>query len=361
MEALEIEKRQIRCQKFLELRSVERPLLGVMWEPAITPVREYLERVPRDRPASPEDVSAEEMCDAADHIIALADQIPQDLFHATQASFNHQWLEAILGARIWVREETIWAGAGELSLADLATFELGSDNAWYSKMVECHRKLVQHGRGRYPVSTPVLHGPLDLLVSVIGSAENVALSIHDDPGLLEAAMDRVTSVWCRAARDLAGSLEPFANGFLSRMHVWTPAPNVTTQDDATWMMSPENYRLFVQPFERRMCAAAPNAVHHTHNTSAHLLELLGELDLTVVQMSVDANGPPWERQRTAIRRVQETKPVLLTVWSLEDADRALKDLDPRGLGVTVVAKIKEGDLGTVTLEQYTDWYQAKAK
>ena len=74
-------------------------------------------------------------------------------------------------------------------------------------------------------------------------------------------------------------------------------------------------------------------------------------------MSVDPNGPPWENQRQAIAQFQENKPVVLSFCSISDADRAIKELSPRGLAITLNVKVKDGDPGDISLEEYIGWYQ----
>ena len=60
----------------------------------VRPLKEYIHRIDRAKPARPEEIFPEEMCLAADEIMAYAEDIPQDMFFAAQACFGHQWLEA---------------------------------------------------------------------------------------------------------------------------------------------------------------------------------------------------------------------------------------------------------------------------
>ena len=355
-EIMEIHGHRDRCEKFIRREEVDRPLLGFMWEPAVRPIPGYLDRVDLTRPLEPEDISPEEMGTASDETVRQVEGIRQDGFFAAQACFGHQWLEGIFGARIQASGETIWAEAAGMSLDQLARGNFSEENPWFAQLAHCHEALIAHAAGRYPVAVPVLHGPLDLLVALL-DAETVALATYDQPDLLLEAMDRLTDLWCAVASRLSGLLPPFAGGYLSRMHIWTPQPGATVQDDATWMMSPENYQRFVQPFERRMSRAVPNAVYHAHNTSTHLLPQIAELDLSAIQVTIDPNGPDWDTQREILRIVQQTRPVLLTCWDIEDAERARRDLDPAGLALTVVVRMDEEEGPGLSVDQYSGWYE----
>ena len=137
------------------------------------------------------------------------------------------------------------------------------------------------------------------------------------------------------------------------MHVWTPKPSATTQNDATYLVSPGNYEQFVLPFERQMSKSVTCLVYHCHNTSTHILPSVACIsELMAIQMTVDPNGPPWENQRQAIAQLQENKPVVLSFWSISDADRAIKELNPRGLAITLNVKVKDEDPGDISLEEY---------
>lgn len=356
MDPGEIVRRKERCLKFLHGENVNRPLLGVMWEPSILPIESYVKRIDCLKPAQASDISAEEICDTCDKIMLLADKIDQDFFHAVQASFNYPWLNAALGCKVEVNPNTIWSRPSGATLNDIASLEDDVESAWLDKMFECHEKLVSHADNRYPVAVPWIDGPLDLLVSIIGP-EKLGTELYDHPQLMLDAMDRLTNFWSRVMKRLVQMTKSFADGYVSRMHIWTEKPSSTVMDDATWMMSPENYERFVYPFEKRMIQVLSCGVYHSHNTSIQIFDFLARTNLKVLQVTIDTNGPSWEIQRREIASLQEHIPVMLSCWNIKDAERARRELSPRGLALTIVIPTINSAPKPKMLKEYGQWYK----
>lgn len=356
MDLGEIIRRREQCLKFLYKENVDRPLLGAMWEPSIWPMASYVKRIDRSKPAQASEISADEMCDACDEIMLLADMIDQDFFHAVQASFNYPWLAASLGCKVKISSDTIWSESSGATLNRIASLQNDIESPWLDKMFECHEKLISHAGDRYPVAVPMIDGPLDLLVSIIGP-EQVAMATYDHPQLLLDTMDRLTHFWSRVTKQLVQRTPSFADGYVSRMHIWTQKPSTTVMNDATWMMSPENYEKFVYPFEKRMIQAVPCGVYHGHNTSTQIFDFLAQTDLKAVQITIDTNGPDWEVQRRKIAHLQDHIPVVLSCWNIADAERARRELSPRGLALTIVIATMNNTPEPKMLKEYEQWYK----
>ena len=279
-----------------------------------------------------------------------------DFLYSVQASFNHLWLSAALGCPIRVTEATIWSEPPGLTIDAIADQSIDIDYRWIDKLVECHRSIVSHVGGRAAVAVPWLDGPLDLMVSLLG-AERTALELVDNPALFEKSMEWLTDFVVETTRQIACETPGFAEGYVSRMHIYTSEPSPTVMDDATWMVSPENYARYVYPFEKRIIDAFPGSVYHMHNTSTQIMPALSDTALQAVQYTVDPNGPDWAVQRAAIASLQKVKPVVLSCWTIEDAERARVELVSRGLAITVVVDtMPDRSPEPRMLEGFLDWY-----
>ncbi len=356
MDSSEVLRRKQLCSKFLQKEDIGRPLIGLMWEPAILPVQSYVDRIDLSIPALPEDINGEEMCRECDSIIRHSDSIPQDFFYSVQASFNHLWLSAALGCTMKVTTDTIWSEPPDISLGEIAGWNIDVRGKWIDKLVECHKMIVAHVNGRTAVAVPWLDGPLDLLVSLLGP-EETAMALVDDTDLFPKAMDKLTDFVIQVTELIAKSTPVFADGYVSRMHIYTQDVSPTVMDDATWMASKENFLKKIYPFEKRIIDIFPGSVYHMHNTSTQITDILGKSALKAVQYTIDPNGPDWEIQIKAISELQELKPVVLSCWNLEDAERARRDLASKGLAITLVLEtMPDRSPEPKLLKKFSEWY-----
>ncbi len=315
-------------------------LKGALWEPDIEPLPSLRESV--GDYLTPDMISVPEMVLRAGEIIAQSrGHRFGDLFQSVSASFNIPWLELLCGCRANIQDESIWAESSEVDYDTLACQVFDPGNPWFQKWLECQRALGRLAEGQFPVSLPVMHGPLDLLSAVKGPAQ-LCLDLLDRPVEVKRALAGVTDLWVAAAHQLLSVTPSFEGGMCSRMKIWLPGSSVTLQDDATSLLSPSSYTEFVQGCEEQIVHAFPYHTYHSHSTSAHLLELIaGMPGLTSIQITLDPNGPPKPKLRSVIRNVLRKKPVLLCVWDREWAEWCRQELDPGGACIAYIIRAEE--------------------
>ncbi|HTU01130.1 MAG TPA: hypothetical protein VMG58_04915, partial [Candidatus Sulfotelmatobacter sp.] len=257
-ELTSIDKKRDRYARFWARSPVERPLIGFSvggW----FPLQSYraLQRLRGAASLRPEDLDPAAFLPDYEAVVALWEGVEDDMIRGVAPIPPFPWLEAMLGCRIRIGDESVWAEEGGFEYADLARLDLSDGNPWRRKYLEFVTALKQHFGGRVPVGQPILRGPADMVAALRGSSQMV-LDLYDAPEdfrrLAHVCADFATGL-VQAQHALTG---PFAGGYLiEQLGLWAPRPIVRLQEDASALFSPALYVSLLQGADRRMAEAFP--------------------------------------------------------------------------------------------------------
>jgi hypothetical protein len=248
------------------------------------------------------------------------------------------WMEAILGCPIWVSQasRSLWAEPWLDDWEAIARALPLSSNPWYNKLLELTGALVQHAKGRYPVTQTLMRGPSDLAVAVRGHAR-FCLDMYDAPEAAYRLAQFCADVWIEVAKAQCALLPAFAGGYAApRLEVWAPGRLIRLEEDATILFSPLLYKQVFQDADRRILSQFEYSVVHTHSDNHKLIPALLEVkELTAIQVLLDPTGPPVEKMLPILKTIQDAGKALLITHELgEAAVRQIVDaLSPRGLAL----------------------------
>ena len=319
---------------FLDKKNA-RPLYSCMWEPMINPSAAIISRASSDSHLSAFDVFPEDILSIADVVMDTMSKIKGDLPFAVQASGGHQWLEAICGCRIKASNDQIWASPPEKNtLDDFISAPLNTD--WEKALLQCHKAMIGHAKNRCFTAVPVLHGPIDILCSFVGTME-LAYTVIEEPEKLEIALKKAGHVFLDVSKKLIEMLEEYHGGYCSRMFVYTYKPCATLQNDGSYLTSPQAFKDLLEPVERNIVNNLPCTVYHMHNSSLHLAEIIADYDIPAIQISVDTNGPPMDKQIAVYEKIKQKTPILLSCWSITDMELLRQNLSPQGLALNYIS------------------------
>ena len=116
------------------------------------------------------------------------------------------------------------------------------------------------------------------------------------------------------------------------------------QEDATALYSPELYRRFVQPLDRRIAARFPNSFIHLHSTSMFLLDAFLEIEeIGCFEVNNDVSGPPVKDMLPYFQMIQQADRSLLIrgSFSTEELRLLIEGLDARGLYLYIMIESTE--------------------
>ena len=204
-------------------------------------------------------------------------------------------LAACLGAELTGGPDTIWIGAS----APDAPVVLAEDNRW----LRLHLDLVNACRdlsdGRYFVGCPDLIEGLDTLAALRGTIP-VLEQIYDDPEGLERDLHAVNNAWFDVFERIYQVIN--VNGAMAFCYfsLWAPGRMAKLQSDISVMLSPADYRRFVQPFIREQAQRLDFSMYHLDGVDAirHLDAILEIEELNAIQWTpgvgqAQGGDPKW--------------------------------------------------------------------
>lgn len=332
----------------------KRPLLGAMWEPMIEPPKKILSKYKTGAEITADEFSSQLMIKTAEFIERKAHMLQSDLPFAYQACCGCQWLEAILGCPIVTADNAIWAGHPQDSSLEMF-LEQPISNQWMDKLLECHSALCEWTGDEKFCSVPVLHGPLDILVAYIG-AERVGLAFYDEPVQLKECLEKAADVFILITKLLFKHMRAIDGGYAGRMHFFTQDKCTTMQNDASYLCSPANFEKFIMPVEQRIVSELSCVLYHMHNTSLHLWKHISKVGYKGIQVSVDPNGGPMEKQIEIFSNMQKCAPLMLSCWHMDQINMLADVLAPEGLCLTFIPSPEQTQItNTGAFKEFDKW------
>jgi hypothetical protein len=334
-----IEQRLARYDAWRLRRPVARPMLGLIWEPDIPPLPEFIEGLGGEWEISPEKIHPERFLPYVERWYQRACGLPGDIVQRFTPAFGIPWSEAIVGCPVAAHPGSLWAGPCLKDYADRPTVRFDPDNPWLQKLIAFAKAMVEHSAGRYPVAMPQMRGPLDILAAM-RTPEQMCLDLADRPDEVFPLLGELAELWICIGRTALEAIPSFHGGHSGRMGLWAPGPAITMQNDVSTLLSPAAYRNLVLPWDRKIAEAFPYTEFHLHGSEHHQIGNILQLDrLTAIELTMEhtIGGPPLEEMLCAARRILEKKPLLLAALDLESAERCFNELPGAGLCILLAA------------------------
>lgn len=246
--------------------SVARPMLGLIWEPDVLPLPEMLEEIGHGKQALPDLICPEMFLPYIEQWYQEDCGVQSDVIQSFGPSFGIPWTEAIAGCPVIVYPGSLWAKPFLGSYVDRTEIRFDANNPWVRKLLEFTTNLVRFANGRFPVSLPIMRGPLDILAA-IRTPEWMCLDFVDQPNEVAKILDELTDLWINTAETILAVIPPFHGGYSTRLNMWAPGKAITPQNDVSSLISRAMYERFALPCDRRIIRHFPYHSFHLHRTN----------------------------------------------------------------------------------------------
>ena len=331
-----------RYLRFWRRAPVERPLIGFSvggWFP-LQSYRAALKL--KGKPSlSPDDLHPEEFLADYRGLVGLWDGVEDDMIRGLAPIPPFPWLEAMLGCRVQIGAESIWAEEGGFDYADLPRVDFTDENPWRRKYLEFVATLKGHFGDRLPVGQPILRGPSDMIAAMRGSSEMI-FDFYDRPDDFRTLAERCTEFAIGLVHAQQTITGPFGGGYLiEQLGLWAPDRLARLQEDSSALFSPDLYTSLLQPWDRRMAEAFPYATIHLHSSSLFLLDRILDIEsLGCIQINKDVGNTAISEMMPFFRMVQARRRSLLIRGKLDSDDlkRLRTHLSPVGLYLQIVVE-----------------------
>jgi hypothetical protein len=254
-------------------------------------------------------------------------------------AYDQCWTEAMLGCRVLRGGPSVWSEAFVTSWAQADALPRTGLQEWVDEFLAINRALVSEAGGRYPVSQPLMRGPLDMAEAAL-SADMLYTGFYEQPERLQRFLAMCADLFVSAAQKRLAETPLFHGGYAVRYEwgLWAPGPTVQFQADASRNISAQTYRSFLFEIDRRIARAFEYPIIHTHSGSAHILPVLvEEPELRAIEVTLDPApyGPPPLTLLPAFKMVQRGGKALFISGPMQqsDLDAFLAHLSPAGLAI----------------------------
>ena len=331
-----------RYRSFWNRTPVHRPLLGFDVG-GFYPLQKYssLQELGSGAELLPSMLDPADLLDAYEEAYESSTSIDDDFIRGASPISAVPWMEAMLGCRVRIAKDSIWAEERGATWDEMETIEISDDNPWLKAYLRLLEALAQRSAGRFPVSQPILRGVSDLLGSLRGHSQAL-IDCMESPGRVRRAVRRCADALIEAVRRHYAIVTPFHGGYsVEQYSLWSPKPIIRLQEDASSVYSPTLYRELIQPEDRRVAAAFPACLVHLHSASLFLLSHFLEIEgIDIVQINRDAVGVHLEDMMGSLRQVQNAGRLLLLRGDLdtEEIELIARELSPTGLMVQIVVQ-----------------------
>ena len=250
------------------------------------------------------------------------------------------WAETILGCKVFRTGPSAWSQPFVEDWTKVDGLSWSAEgNAWLNELVQIMHLIEEEARGEYPVCQPLLRGPLDMVEACVPT-EILYVGFYSEPDALARLLGHCCEVFLAIARRLIEARRPFYGGTMTRADIglWAPGTVIDFQADAMRNLSPQNYRDFCFPIDRRIESAFDFSILHTHSGSLHMIPLMAEeAELSAVQVAIDPTpyGPAPLDLIPVFRHIQSSGKALHIMGPLKQSelDRLLGELSPVGLAI----------------------------
>ena len=234
-------------------------------------------------------------------------------------------IAAYQGANIVFNEDTIWFEHFIEDWKEAPEFKFDPENKWFKKHIELAKKCRELAGDDFFVDMPDLMENIDVLEAMRG-AQDMIFDMIDDPEIVEERIAQVQNIYYEYYDRFREIIKDENGGnAYTVFQIWGPGRTVKLQCDFSAMMSPDNFRDFIQEPLRKQAENADQVLYHLDGPDAiRHLDALMEIDgIDALQWTSGDAGPDgtledWDVIYDKVRRAG--KSLWIKVYSGEFED-----------------------------------------
>ena len=256
-----------------------------------------------------------------------------DAFPYAYANLGPDILGAVCGCELEYGESTSWAVHHVHDWGALPLITFDPNNAWFAKIQEMTRALLEDSGGDYLVGVTDLHPGMDALVSLRGP-EALCTDLLDSPECIAPRIGQVFEVYkgfLNAQNDLIAAKQ---EGSTNWMGIWHPGKNwYVTSCDFSALISGYHFEDHVMPGLKYEHDLLPASIYHLDGPGAlrHLDRLLQIPNLNGIQWVPGAGAPPAREWIRVYKKIQAAGKLIVAYCEPDDIAPVCEALAPEGL------------------------------
>jgi hypothetical protein len=275
-------------------------------------------------------------------------------------------LTALMGGRMILHERTIWTHHWVEDPEQVLGMQPDYKCVWWTRLQEMMGELSERAKGKFLLSLTDMHGPADHLAGILGG-EQLATCLMDSPDLAHACLEHILKLYLDFHERHWSQLCAVQSGTVTWQGWWTPGKAEILQEDFIDLLSPDQYREFVQPIDQVICDRMEQTLYHIHGTMIRHWEPICELaGLRAMQwpswnlrgQGYMPIGPELDVWLPYLKKIQAAGKAVYLGIAADEVERVIAELDPRHL-ILQVASCASRDEADALLDQAVSWTQQR--
>jgi hypothetical protein len=217
-----------------------------------------------------------------------------EAFPALDLNIGPGSLAVYLGSEPVFRWDTVWFS----EIANNGIEELGKicydpENYWWKKHLMSISDAVKLSKGEFLVNIADLIENVDILSALRGTQKFV-FDMMDKPSIVKNYIEQLDSIYFEYYDRIYDAVKDSDGGSsYTSFSIWGPGKTAKVQCDFSAMMSPKQFREFVQPSLAWQCSQLDYSLYHLDGPDAikHLDAVLEIDDLDALQYTPTAGAP----------------------------------------------------------------------
>lgn len=222
-------------------------------------------------------------------------------FPNLNVDFGPGSLAAYLGSEIGFKEDTVWFNKCLDGWDGVPKLQFDPENKWFKKHINLVKSCRELAGNDFYVDMPDLMENIDVLASLRGAQETL-FDLLDEPEKVGERIQEVTDVYYDYYDRFYDAIKDEEGGnAYTVFQIWGPGRTVKLQCDFSAMMSPEDFRKYIQPSLKTQSENVDHVLYHLDGPQAikhmdALMEIDGidALQWTSGDAGPDGTLPDWD-------------------------------------------------------------------
>lgn len=210
-------------------------------------------------------------------------------------------LASYLGSEIGFKEDTVWFNKCLDSWDGVPKLTFDPENKWFKKHLQLAKDCQALAGDDFYVDMPDFMENIDVLASLRG-AQDILFDLLDEPEMIGERIQEVTDIYYEYYDRFYDVIKDEEGGnAYTVFQIWGPGRTVKLQCDFSAMMSPEDFRKYIQPSLRSQSENVDHVLYHLDGPAAikhmdALMEIEGidALQWTSGDAGPDGTLPDWD-------------------------------------------------------------------
>lgn len=210
-------------------------------------------------------------------------------------------LASYLGSGIGFKEDTVWFNKCLDGWDGVPKLTFDPENKWFKKHLQLAKDCQALAGDDFYVDMPDLMENIDVLASLRG-AQDILFDLLDEPEMIGERIQEVTDIYYEYYDRFYDVIKDEEGGnAYTVFQIWGPGRTVKLQCDFSAMMSPEDFRKYIQPSLRSQSENVDHVLYHLDGPAAikhmdALMEIEGidALQWTSGDAGPDGTLPDWD-------------------------------------------------------------------